>query len=144
MIGRSHARNRHGHERSRCGVEIQTRASYRLLETISDSRWRLNMSTALALEYESVAKREGGKLGIPAAAIDDIVDLLCDVSHHHAIYFKIRPELTDPDDDFVLELAVAAGCDFIVTHNIRHFQAARRFGIRAVTPGEFLRTMEVR
>jgi predicted nucleic acid-binding protein len=102
------------------------------------------MSAALALEYESVAKREAGRLGIPASAVDNIVDLLCDVSRHHAIYFRMRPELTDPDDDFVLELAVVAGCEFIVTHNVRHFQAARRFGIRAVTPGEFLRTMEVR
>jgi predicted nucleic acid-binding protein len=55
----------------------------------------------------------------------------------------LGPELPDPDDEFVLELAFVARCDFIVTHNVRDLRAAERFGIRVVTPGEFLRTMEV-
>ena len=46
--------------------------------------------------------------------------------------------LRDPKDDMVLELAVEAGCDFIVTHNIRDFAGAERFGVRAITPGQFL------
>ena len=48
-----------------------------------------------------------------------------------------------PAHEFVLELAFVARCDFIVTHNLRDLQAAERFGIRVVTPGEFLRTMGV-
>lgn len=59
------------------------------------------------------------------------------------IHFRLRPELSDPDDEFVLELAVVARCDFIVTHNLRDLRAAQRFGIRVVTPGEFLGTMGV-
>src|SRR5260370_12743942 len=118
-------------------------ASYRLLEMVGDARWQLNISVALALEYESVGKREARKLGIPDSAIDDIVDMLCETSQHHAIHFRLRPELSDPDDEFVLELAFVARCDFIVTHNLRDLRAAERFGIRVVTPGEFLRTMGV-
>jgi predicted nucleic acid-binding protein len=38
----------------------------------------------------------------------------------------------------LLELAVAAGCDAIVTHNRRDFGAARQFGIRVLSPAEFL------
>jgi predicted nucleic acid-binding protein len=108
-----------------------------------DPRWQSNISVALALEYEAVGKREAQKLGIPDSAIDDIVDLLCETSQHHAVHFRLRPELSDPDDEFVLELAFVAQCDFIVTHNVRDLQAAERFGIRVVTPGEFLRTMGV-
>nr|WP_276569026.1 PIN domain-containing protein [Thiocapsa imhoffii] len=37
------------------------------------------------------------------------------------IHYRWRPALADPDDDFVLELAVAAGCRYIVTHNLRDF-----------------------
>jgi hypothetical protein len=51
------------------------------------------MSVALALEYEAIGKREGNKLGIPESAIDDIVDMLCRTSRHHAIHFRLRPEL---------------------------------------------------
>jgi predicted nucleic acid-binding protein len=53
-----------------------------------------------------------------------------------------RPALSDPSDEFVLELAVAAGCQAIVTHNIKHFRGAERFGIPVVTPGEFLAVLE--
>ena len=108
-----------------------------------DARWQLNMSVALALEYEAIGKREAIKLGIPESSIDVIVDVLCEKSRHHAVHFRLRPELSDPDDEFVLELAFVARCDFIVTHNLRDLQAAERFGIRVVTPGEFLRTMGV-
>jgi predicted nucleic acid-binding protein len=39
----------------------------------------------------------------------------------------------------VLELAVGAACDFIVTHNLRDFRGIERFGVKAITPKEFLR-----
>jgi predicted nucleic acid-binding protein len=39
-----------------------------------------------------------------------------------------------------LELAVAGGCDAIVTFNVKDFRIApRRFGIRVLTPQQFLR-----
>jgi hypothetical protein len=34
---------------------------------------------------------------------------------------------------------VEAGCGFIVTYNIRDFEGVEQFGVRAVTPREFLR-----
>jgi predicted nucleic acid-binding protein len=37
-----------------------------------------------------------------------------------------------------LELAVAANCDFIVTYNKKDFRGVERFGLRVVTPKEFL------
>ncbi len=39
----------------------------------------------------------------------------------------------------VLEVAVEASCEFLVTHNPRDFRGIERFGIRAVSPIEFLR-----
>jgi predicted nucleic acid-binding protein len=41
----------------------------------------------------------------------------------------------------VLELAVTANCDFIVTDNKDDFQGLEQFGIRAVTPKEFLQEL---
>ena len=46
--------------------------------------------------------------------------------------------LPDPDDDLVLELAVACGAAHIITHNRRDFTDAERFGIVPLSPGEFL------
>jgi predicted nucleic acid-binding protein len=41
----------------------------------------------------------------------------------------------------VLELAVAAGCDKIVTHNTRDFLGVERFGIEILTPAAFLQRL---
>lgn len=38
----------------------------------------------------------------------------------------------------VLELAVKAGAGFIITYNVRDFARVEQFGIRAITPAEFL------
>ena len=116
-------------------------ASFRLLYLVGDPRWQTNISVALALEYESVGKREAAQIGIPVKVIDDIVDFLCAAGRRHAVPFRVRPVLPDPNDDFVLELAIAGRCDWIVTHNVKDFGPASVCGVRAVTPAEFLRTI---
>jgi predicted nucleic acid-binding protein len=58
------------------------------------------------------------------------------------IFFR-RTHLPDPNDDFLLELAVGCGADFLITHNLRDLAPAAEFGVRVVTPGEFLRAIKV-
>ena len=53
-----------------------------------------------------------------------------------------RTLLPDPGDHMVLELAVESTADFIVTFNARDFRPAVQFGIRIVTPAEFLAILE--
>jgi hypothetical protein len=38
----------------------------------------------------------------------------------------------------ILELAVKAGCEFIITYNTRDFGGVEQFGIQTVEPGAFL------
>lgn len=53
--------------------------------------------------------------------------------------------LKDPKDDLVLELAVEAGCDYIITFNKKDFAGTEKFDVQVVSPGEFLRIIgEVR
>lgn len=117
-------------------------ASFYLLSIIEDRRVRWNLSVALALEYESVAKRFAPELRISHHFIDDILDTICENSRHHSIHFLTRPALDDPDDEFVLELACASNCAYLITHNVRDFAAAADFGVTVVTPGEFLRILK--
>jgi predicted nucleic acid-binding protein len=70
------------------------------------------------------------------------LDFLLSVGHLQEVFFAWRPALADPDDDFILELAVAAGCGYIVTHNVRDFRGSEKWGITAVTPADFLKTIE--
>jgi putative PIN family toxin of toxin-antitoxin system len=116
-------------------------ASFRLISLLGDPRWRPIVSVALILEYESVAKREACRLGLAEWVVDSIVDMFCRLGSRHAIRFRLRPVLRDPNDEFQLELAVASQADFLVTYNIRDFRGSEAYGIRPVTPAEFLRTI---
>lgn len=62
--------------------------------------------------------------------------------YDQGIHILWRPALTDPRDEFILELAVAAGCHAIVTHNVRDFEGAKQFGVKVLTPGRFLAWIE--
>ena len=94
------------------------------------------LSVALCLEYEDVAFRE--PLTLPERAINDILDQLVAVSVRPRMAFLWRPQLRDPKDDMVLELAINANCPYIVTFNIRDFRGSEAFGIQANTPAQFL------
>lgn len=124
------------------GLRSRTGASFRLLSMLGGSAFEISVSVPLVLEYEAVAKEQARELGLAHRDVDDVVDYLCSISHQCQIFYLWRPFLRDPKDDMVLEVAVEAGCEFIVTHNLRDFVGIDRFGLRAVTPGEFLRILE--
>ena len=54
------------------------------------------------------------------------------------MFFRWRPSLADPDDEMVLELAVACAATHLVTFNKRDFASAAEFGMVVLTLGEFL------
>jgi len=113
-------------------------ASNKLLTLVGTHKFEIHDSVALILEYEDVLQRYRDELGLSPEDVSDFIDSLCAMAHHHKIYFLWRPTLSDVDDELVLELAVTAGCEYIVTHNISDFKNIDRFGIQAITPKEFL------
>ncbi len=116
-------------------------AAYKLLMLVDRGKFETNLSVPLILEYEDVAKRLVSEIALTARDIDNILDYLCAVANHRAIFYLWRPFLKDPKDDMVLELAVTATCKYIVTYNQRDFQGAEQFGIQVVTPKEFLQAI---
>ena len=54
------------------------------------------------------------------------------------IHFLWRSFLADADDDMVLELAFAAGCRYIVTHNVKDFHGSEQLGATALSLRELL------
>ena len=108
-------------------------ASFRLLSLVGTGRFDIALSVPLVLEYEGVAD-----LAVSAGDLSDILDYLCAVAIHRPVFFLWRPTLPDPKDDMVLELAVDADAPIIVTFNTRDFVGSERFGIRVVTPREYL------
>jgi putative PIN family toxin of toxin-antitoxin system len=118
-------------------------ASFAVLSLVGTGRFEIAVSVALVLEYEDVLMRQAGQVCRPAQMVTDLIDYLCSVARRQSVFYLWRPCLADPDDDLILELAVAAACDAIVTHNVRDFRAAAPFGVRIITPGEFLHELGV-
>ena len=50
----------------------------------------------------------------------------------------LASRLPDAGDQPFLEVAVAAGVEFLVTGNLKHYPLCRREGVRVVSPREFL------
>ena len=120
------------------GLRSRRGASFALLERLDAGDFEISVSVPLILEYEAVAKRQARELGLTHADVEVVLDFLCQVAHHRQIFFLWRPFLRDPNDDMVLEVAVEAQCAYIVTFNLRDFVGIEQFGLRAITPGQFL------
>jgi putative PIN family toxin of toxin-antitoxin system len=112
-------------------------ASYRLLSQVSTGAFEVAVSVPLVLEYEDAMLRRRGNLS--TSDIQEIVDYVCSVARHQNIFYLWRPLLRDPKDDMVAEVAVASSASAIVTHNLRDFIGIEKFGIRAISPGAFLK-----
>lgn len=116
-------------------------ASYRLLELALQGQLSIAVSVALALEYEAVLKRAAMREASWAtmAELDAVLDALLAVATLVTpIRSRLRPLLADADDDMVLECAIEAGADAIVTMNTRDFATAARHGVDILLPGAAL------
>jgi predicted nucleic acid-binding protein len=133
-----------GRTRHQCrcgGLRSRRGASAAVLLGAGTGQFEFCISVALFFEYESAVKRPGSGVALPVTAIDDIPDQLAAVGRRQQIFFLWRPVLSDPADDHVLEVAVAGRCEAIVTYNRRDFRGAERFGIRIVSPADFLQEL---
>ena len=115
-------------------------ASFALISSIPATEFQLCLSVGLYFEWQAVLTRDEN-LPAERTAEDALGFLryLASQSHLQEIHFLWRPFLPDPDDDMVLELAFAAGCRYIVTHNVKDFQGSEELGVTAITPRDFLR-----
>ena len=98
----------------------------RILRECLVGKIRPLVGQALLTEYEDVLSR-------PALFCDcvlsnservDLLNAILSVSEWVKIYFSWRPNLPDEADNHLVETAVAASADCIVTHNRRHIAHA--------------------
>jgi putative PIN family toxin of toxin-antitoxin system len=118
-------------------------ASYRVLSLLGSRHFDVHISVPLVLEYESVALRHLDALPITGGDVEDVLNYICRVGIAHEIYYIWRPFLSDPEDDMVLEVAVASGSAAIVTFNKHDFRGCERFGLRLLAPAELLQEIGV-
>jgi putative PIN family toxin of toxin-antitoxin system len=120
-------------------LRSSTGASHRIVKSIPNPNFRPIVSTPVFFEYEEVLRRPKQFPHLNAQDIEDFLNFIASECDHVRINFLWRPQLQDPDDDLVLELAVSGQADAIITYNQRHFVGANLFGIRIISPGEFIK-----
>jgi predicted nucleic acid-binding protein len=114
-------------------------ASFALISSIPAPGFQPCLSVGLYAEWQEVLTRPEN---LPQGRSRDdalrFLRYLASQSHLQEIHFLWRPFLPDADDDLVLELAFAAGCRYIVTHNVKDFHGSDQLGVTALTPRDFL------
>ena len=122
-------------------IRSRSGAAFELLSSVGTGRFDIVVSVPLVLEYEDALLRHRQVAGLSVTDVRDLIDYLCRVGIHQRIFFLWRPMLRDPNDDMVAEVAVAASCTSIVTHNVADFFGVDKFGIAAVPPAKFLQRL---
>ena len=119
-------------------------ASSKLISLIGTGLFEIHVSIPLILEYEAILSRHRTSLGLSQDDVVDLIDAFCALSiHHQQIHFRWRPFLPDENDEFILDLAVAAQCDYIITYNQKDFVGVEKFSIEVLDAKTFLQTIGV-
>lgn len=108
----------------------------RVLERISDGDVALVMPEPVPAELRRVL---GAKIGLGAAEIDRITDLLGELAEPAPVPSEVSPTSGDPADDRILAASVAAGVEILVSGDTRHLLPLREHeGVRIIRPQAFL------
>ena len=108
---------------------------YLLLQLAYNDKLDLFISPDLLREYEEVIKRP--KFKISKADISGTLNLI--KAHSKMVIPKIKVDEIPKDqaDNKVLECALAAKADYLITGNKNHFTFSEFKGIKVLSPAEF-------
>jgi putative PIN family toxin of toxin-antitoxin system len=114
-------------------------ASFQLVSMLPSHSFEIALSVALYTEWQAVLTRvEHMPNGVTVEGALGFLRYLASLAHLQDVHFLWRPYLRDPDDDMVLECAVASGSKFIVTHNTKDFVGIENLKLQAIKPMDFL------
>ena len=130
-----------------CVIESSLRsqfgASYKILKNSHTNKFRYGISVSLYLEYEYRIEKlfNEGILSISEKAKNTILKAIAFYTDEVPIYYKLRPNLKDENDNMVFECAVNYNSDFLITHNVRDFKKGNLspYKLETITPQKFLK-----
>ena len=126
------------------GLRSPSGASAALIDRALKKEFTLLLTVALALEYEAVCSDPAQRIasGLRETEVDVIITALSAVAEPVTPWYLWRPQLHDPADEMVLEVAINGMADGLVTLDRRDFgNVPSRFGIALLSPLEALRRL---
>jgi putative PIN family toxin of toxin-antitoxin system len=118
-------------------------ASREVIRRALDGRYQPVVGEALFAEYEAAVSRAAlfEKSPLTERERQEILDALLATCRWTRIYYGWRPNVRDESDNHLVELAVAAGAEAIVTKNLRDFanMELKFESLRIVAPSEIIK-----
>ena len=114
-------------------------ASFKIVSMLPTPEIEIALTVAVYTEWQAVMTRPENLP--PGATPDDALAFLrylASIAHLQDVHFLWRPFSRDPDDDMIVECAVASGCEYILTHNVKDFRRVEELRVQAITPAELL------
>ena len=119
----------------------QAGTSHLILKLIIEEKLNLALSTPVVLEYDDVLRRKEilEKLNISSSQVEDVIDLLVLLADKYSIYFRLRPNLLDENDNLFVECAFTSNSHYLITSNIKDFKRGelKSYPFKVITPGDF-------
>ena len=112
---------------------------YRVLEMAEEGLIRLTVSDAILNEIEEVLARP--KFGWPPEEIDRALKQISRFCEHVEPKQRIDVVKDDPDDDCILECALAGKSEYLVTGDSHLLDIGQYQGVKIVTPAQFVEIM---
>lgn len=119
------------------GMRSPTGASAAILRSIRQGQATMLLSVSLAMEYEAICQRPEQRLaaGLNERQVNIFVSAVIAMAEPVETHFLWRPQLRDPNDEMVLEIAVNGRADALVTFNVRDYgEVPSRFGVDLLLP----------
>jgi len=111
-------------------------ASFKLISLLDSGKFEIAISVAVFLEYEEVLMRRNL---LSPSDLNTFLLYLYQLAHKQSIFFLYRPNSKDPNDDMLIELAIASQSEYLVTYNLKDLKKLENHGILVVSPKEFLK-----
>ena len=124
-------------------LKSTTGASHFILQQVRNRKIQIALSVPVFLKYKDVFTRDKSlkDFKLQLSDVDKFLRFIAYISKTFEIYFLLRPNLKDENDNMVFELAVTSQSDYIITSNAKDFKNAElKFDeLKVITPGEFVK-----
>jgi putative PIN family toxin of toxin-antitoxin system len=116
-------------------------ASFQILKLILAEKLELALSIQIYFEYYAVLTRKDNlKLfNLSVNQVEDVLDLMAIIAQDQDIWYLLRPNLSDEDDNIFVECAFASNSEYLITSNVKDFKNSqlKGFKFKIVTPSQF-------
>ena len=121
-------------------------AAHAIIKMVVDEKIKIALSPQIYFEYYDVLTREENLklLNLSISEVEDFLDLLALLAQKHSIYYLLRPNLPDENDNIFVECAFASNSDYLITSNVKDFKKSelKGFKFKVLTPREYYEKLE--